>query len=550
MCGGRTQRVTQTQEIDPVLRAHLYGGPLPASAMTGIMPAYFQGQGALAGQAPNVQALYDYRTPVQETAAVPQNSSDGGGGDGGGGNYGGDDRYSGGFQSSGLRASLPGGVNDPRLESGFSQGVARAFDAPQSAPTSSSRPAARPMRDGGIVQLFQAGGQVTPLSLAEQVYQLTVGTNLGELLPQYEVAGRTAAQQRAAELASQGIGAYQGALSAGQAASQQGISGLQASTGMAQGAVSRAQGDVSGAISGLRSASDAAGAAVSGAMPSRQEAMDALTRAGMLGEGAISRYDPRTGYQEFMDPYLEDVVRQVESDIGRQGRMQEDIVRAQAAQSGAFGGSRAAVAQRELGRNIADQQARMANQLRSEAFRQAQMQAQQAFEAQQQRQMQTAGLFGQLGQARGQLGVQFGQLGLAGAGQQAAAAGQMGQLGLGAGQLGVSAAQQAAQAAQGVGALGLQQAQMGQMGQQMRTQDINTMLTIGAQEQAQQQAALDAQRMNQFQQVMAPYQQTAFRADILSGAPTGITSTMLQPGPNPLTQLGGLYMAGRGTGII
>lgn len=601
MCGGRTQTVTQKQEIDPVLRAHLYGGTLPASAMTGIMPAYFQGQGALASQAPNVQALYDYRAPVEETAQDVSNASRGDSGGYAGGYRGrNDDQPSGGgifntHQGPNLDGSAGYGAGGytsfgdmfdgggPGRSGDTFQGGGRLSDIANA--VTGRGPEANRDRDefknGGLVAKFQEGGpialggglidafpqnggDVTPLSLAEQVYQLSVGTDLGALLPQYEVAGRTAAQQRAAELASQGIGAYEGALSEGRQAAQQGIAGLERSTGMARGAVSgaqqavsRARGDVSGAISGLRSASEAARTAVSEAMPSRDQAMAVLDQAGMLGEGATMRYNPRTGYQEFMDPYLEDVVRQVESDIARQGQMQEDVIRGQAAQAGAFGGSRAAVAQRELGRNIADQQARMASQLRSDAFRQAQAQAQQAFESQQARQAQIAGLFGQLGQARGQLGAQFGQLGLAGAGQQAAAAGQMGQLGLGvgqlglgAGQLGVSAAQQAAQAAQGIGALGMQQAQIGQMGQQMRTQDINTMLAIGAQEQAQRQAELDAARMNQYQQVMAPFQQTAFRADILSGAPTGITSTMVQPGPNPITQLGGLYLAGRGAGII
>jgi hypothetical protein len=47
---------------------------------------------------------------------------------------------------------------------------------------------------------------------------------------------------------------------------------------------------------------------------------------------------------------------------------------------------------------------------------------------------------------------------------------------------------------------------------------------------------------------MAPYQQTAFRADILSGSPTGVSGAMTQtsPGPSPLSQIGGLALAGLG----
>jgi hypothetical protein len=58
-----------------------------------------------------------------------------------------DTGYSGSFASSPVRAALPGGVNDPFLESGFSQAVARTFDTPQSPPTAADRPIMRPDRD-------------------------------------------------------------------------------------------------------------------------------------------------------------------------------------------------------------------------------------------------------------------------------------------------------------------------------------------------------------------------------------------------------------------
>jgi hypothetical protein len=123
MCGApKMQTVTTKTELDPTLQRLLYGG-------------IFQGPQA----------------PAPAAAPAPMMDGGGGGGNGGGDYGGGSDRYSGGFQSSGLRAAMPGGVNDPRLESGLSQGVARAFDAPQGAPTSSSRPAARPFAMGGAV---------------------------------------------------------------------------------------------------------------------------------------------------------------------------------------------------------------------------------------------------------------------------------------------------------------------------------------------------------------------------------------------------------------
>jgi len=52
--------------------------------------------------------------------------------------------YNDSFASSNLRASMPGGVNDPFLESNFSQAIARAGDRPQSPPTAADRPMMRP----------------------------------------------------------------------------------------------------------------------------------------------------------------------------------------------------------------------------------------------------------------------------------------------------------------------------------------------------------------------------------------------------------------------
>ena len=72
---------------------------------------------------------------------------------------------------------------------------------------------------------------------------------------------------------------------------------------------------------------------------------------------------------------------------------------------GAFGGSRQAVAEQELARNVMDQQARTGAQLRSQGFQQAQNLAQQ----QANQALRQAQLTGQLGQATGALGAQIGQ---------------------------------------------------------------------------------------------------------------------------------------------
>ena len=69
---------------------------------------------------------------------------------------------------------------------------------------------------------------------------------------------------------------------------------------------------------------------------------------------------------------MQDVVQRAQADIGRQGQIQEQQAAAQAVGSGAFGGSRAAVLQGEIGRNVLEQQARTAAQLRESGYQQAQ----------------------------------------------------------------------------------------------------------------------------------------------------------------------------------
>lgn len=98
----------------------------------------------------------------------------------------------------------------------------------------------------------------------------------------------------------------------------------------------------------------------------------------MGGVGAYEPYLQAAGslmapdaYRKFMDPYLEDVVQRAQADIGREGAKQYNVTGANAARSGAFGGSRQAVAEAEIGRNIMEQQARTGERLRSAGFAQA-----------------------------------------------------------------------------------------------------------------------------------------------------------------------------------
>jgi len=167
---------------------------------------------------------------------------------------------------------------------------------------------------------------------------------------------------------------------------------------------------------------------------------------------------------------------------------------------------------------------------------------------------QAAGLMGTFGSQQAALAGQ--QAGIAG--QQASILGQQAQLQQQLGQgLGSLASQQfgiGQQMAQGLGSLGTQmgnigaqQASMGQLGQQLGQQDVNFQFGLGAMEQKQKQAELDAQRATTMQTAMQPYQQLAFQSDIYKGAPSTqmAVTTQQTPTPSPFQQIAGL-----GTGLL
>lgn len=204
--------------------------------------------------------------------------------------------------------------------------------------------------------------------------------------------------------------------------------------------------------------------------------------AGAQGAG----FDP-TSYQQFMDPYMEDVIARTQADIADKGRQQQNQAQASAVGSGAFGGSRQAVLQGQIAADTMDQQARTGAQLRSQGFAQAQNLAQQQ-------------------------------------------------------------ANQALRQAQLTGQLGVSQAGLGQLGQQMGVQDINTLLGIGGLQQQQGQRQLDIDRANLLAEQALPYQQVGFLSDIFRGVPAlqQTSTTTTTPPPSRTSQLLGLGIAGLG----
>lgn len=218
-------------------------------------------------------------------------------------------------------------------------------------------------------------------------------------------------------------------------------------------------------------------------------------------EGALGRYDPRGqlvydyegdvitdvvpetgqtvdrrvgGYKNFYDPFVEDVIDVTQADIQRAGDINKIGERARAVGAGAFGGSRQAVAESELQRNIEQQKARTGAQLRSQAYTGAQQQAQTAFENQ---------------MKRGQTGGQLFQ------------------------------------------GLGTAQAGLGQLAQSLGYQDVQNLMNVGGVEQQQQQAEYDVQRQSAIESAYEPFQRFSYMGDIFRGVPS--TQTALTIGSAP-----------------
>ena len=255
---------------------------------------------------------------------------------------------------------------------------------------------------------------------------------------------------------------------------------------------------LAGLSQGQRDAITRATEGVGAFQPFLQQGAEAVGQGiGQLGTAqqrvAAAGIDP-TSYQQFMNPFMEDVIATTQQDIADRGAQQQLQAQASAAGQGAFGGSRQAVLQGQIAADVMDQQARTGAQLRSAGFQQAQNLAQQAA----QQQLRQAQLTGQLGQT--------------------------------------------------VAGLGVQTAGLGQLGQQMGVQDVNTLLGIGGLQQQQGQRELDVARANQLAQQALPFQRIGFMSDIFRGVPAlqQTYSTTTTPPPSRTSQLLGLGIAGLG----
>ena len=213
--------------------------------------------------------------------------------------------------------------------------------------------------------------------------------------------------------------------------------------------------------------------------------------AGLGSMGAGGRYEQQAtnpyATQAYMSPYMQNALEPQMREAARQSAIQGQQNQAQAAQQGAFGGSRTAIVEAERQRNLGQQQADIYGRGMQSAFEQA-------------RQAQ-----------------QFGaELGLKGYGQGLQAAGQM-------------------------GALGQQQygQEMGLLGQQME---------IGGKQQQYEQARLNQIIQDYATQQQYPFIQLGTLSNMLRGLPMQASTTQMYQAQPPLMQQA-VGLAGAGANL-
>ena len=322
------------------------------------------------------------------------------------------------------------------------------------------------------------------------------------------VAGQTGLQQQATTLAGAGIGAYQPYVTAaGQAATTAGtglglaqtglgiagqeLTGAGTALGQAGTTTAGAQPFIGAAGTGLTQA----GTTLSGVSPFICAAGTALgTAAGLTGTGAGTGTGSIASY---MSPYQQQVIDTSLAEFDRQAAQRQQAISDAAVAIGGYGGGREGVMQAEY----------QTQSDRNRAALQAQLQAQGFSQAQAARQ---ADLQNQMMLSQGQLGLGQAQLGL-------------GQYQLGTGQ--------ALQGFQGT--------------------DIARAGSVGAVNQAQAQAVLDAQREANRLAAYEPLERLGIYGQAVTGLMGGYPAQyqfQSQPGASPLAQalgigstLGGIY---------
>jgi hypothetical protein len=233
--------------------------------------------------------------------------------------------------------------------------------------------------------------------------------------------------------------------------------------------------------------------------------------------GGLGSFTGEGTAQQFMSPYMQQVVDVQKSAAVREAQLADQQARLGSVRQGTYGGARQALATAERERGLLDRLSNIQGTGSQAAFDAAQR----AFEAEQGRGLQ-AGMQTQQQQLEAQrLGEQSRQFGST---------------------LGMQGAQTAIQAGQALGQLGTQQ----------QTADLSRLQAqeqAGARTQAEEQQRLDLAYQDFLAQQRYPYQQLEFMRNMVSGLPIGQTASMYQA-PQSATQnlmqlgLGGLGLYG------
>ena len=270
-----------------------------------------------------------------------------------------------------------------------------------------------------------------------------------------------------------------------------------------------------------------------GALPGQAQALGDRGPAQFSEYGGFDafQFDPARQFtgqevQQYMSPYMDEVVARQQDDAMRQFQRMGATRNAGAIGAGAFGGSRQAIQEGLAEESLMRQQGDIFATGRQRAFEQAAQQ----FGADRAAQMTTAQQqAGELARVQGLSAQDMARV------QQAQA-----DEGMRRDQFGLSALRFQGEAA----------GQLAALGEQARAGDIQAaqmLERIGMQQMAQEQAGLDLAYQDFLRQEEYPMQQTAFMADLLRGLPIapGYTQETQRP-YNPLQELLGLGISGVG----
>jgi len=336
-----------------------------------------------------------------------------------------------------------------------------------------------------------------------------------------KVAPQDALTTQAAGIASQGVGSYAPYLQAAQQAQATGAGALGQSAASI-GGIGANIGQAGTTLGGVGANIGQADASLANAQSAYGGLGAFQTAGGNIAQGAAGMTGANA-YQPFMSPYQQQVIDATLSEFDRSRLGGQQQIRDQAVASGNFGGGREGAMMGQYNADSLVDRSALQAQMLQQGFGQAQQAAQQNFQNQSDLYGMQSNLFNQQAQMGGaQQGLAQSQLGQ-GAARQSLAQSQLGQ--------GDALARQAA-AQQGLaGAYGNQMNQQFGLSDFDRTgmgQDINALGTLGAANQAQVQAQLNADRMNAQTAAYEPYGRLSQYGNTLTGLAGGVAGQQYQ----------------------